>query len=199
MKKILLLLSLGISSAFAENNHGFLYQGEPINPACVAMFNSSEADFPYISSINLNVCQRSNAAFKKTMQNKNVYYFYNNGKNIDDGSYGYKVVGKSKNNIYVLGTSSSGGGTLVATDLLLVKLVKSNQYVYDGPQLKINKITEMKLLGYVMGGDRCVGAFANVQIVNNNLKIKQFNDANAGGECKKTRKYAINLSGLNRL
>ncbi len=196
MKKLLLLLLFGMNSALAENNYGFLYQGEPVNPACIAMFNSSEADLPYLSSINLNACQHSNAASKTILKNKNFYYFYNNDKDVKDGTYGYEVIGKTANNIYVLNTSSSGSGTLVASDLLLVRLDKSNQYVYNGPQLKINEITEMKLLGYMIGGDRCVGAFANIQIVDNTLKIKQFNEENPGGECKKTREFSIDLSKL---
>jgi hypothetical protein len=182
--------------AFVTNNFEFNYQNQPINPACVAMFNSSEADPPYIRAINLNVCQNSNAAFKKTLQNDGWYYFYNNDKDEQEGDYHYKVVGKTTNGIYVLHTLSSGGGTLIASDLLLIRLDKNMQYVYDGPQLKTEEITEMKLLGYIIGGDRCVGSFADAQIVGNYLKLKQNNDKTPDGDCKKQQEYSIDLSQL---
>src|SRR5690349_11127148 len=132
MKTLLSFLMFWISPVLAGNNYGFTYQNEVINPACVAMFNSSMADQPYIRSINMNKCQSSNVAFKSTFQTRDGWhYFYNNDKNQQAGDYRYKVVGKSTNGIYVLYTLSSDGGTLIASDLLLVRLDKSNEYIYD--------------------------------------------------------------------
>ena len=124
-----------------------------------------------------------------------MYYFYNNDKDDQEGQYGYKVIGKTTSGIYVVETNSSGGGTLVAYDLLLLRLNNSNEYVYpSNPQPKVNKIIELKLLGYVRGGDRCVGGFAKVQVIGNQLKIKQYKDDYPSGECKKTKEYSIDLT-----
>lgn len=195
MRKVLLLM-LGCNSAFAADNFGFVFENEAINPACVAMFNASVADYPYINAINLNECQHSNAAYQTTLSKGNSYYFYQNNKNYDEGMYSYNVVGKTSNNIFVLDTTYSGGGTLVASELLLVRLSEVTQHVYDGTNLKVQHNTEMKLLGYVIGGDRCVGAFAEVKVDKNKLFIKQYNDQMAGGECKKTKSYSLDLEGL---
>jgi hypothetical protein len=59
MKKFLLLIFyiLPNLAAAQENNADFTYKGQPINPACIALFNNSLADFPYISAVNLDNCQ----------------------------------------------------------------------------------------------------------------------------------------------
>jgi hypothetical protein len=195
MKKILVIMFFGINTIFAGTDYGFVFQNKPINPACIAMFNSSLADMPYINSINLNVCQNSNAAFQTTLKNNDgSYYFYNNNKNDASGFYSYKVLGKSANNIYVLNTNTSSGGTLEASNLLLIKFNKSNQYVYNGSsQPKINHVLELKLLGYIIGGDRCVGSFSSVQVIGNNLVIEQHHGNNPL-DCNKFKKYSIDLS-----
>lgn len=207
IKKIFFILLFCTTSAFAENNYGFVYQSEPINPACVAMFNSSLADFPYIRSININRCQHSNAAYIEKMENKNGTYSYCNKINpqdkesLEEDCYSYKVAGKSANGIYVLVTHSwSATGFGVFSDLLLLRLVKTHEYVYDGgnghtSQPKINQITEIQLLGYVNGGDRCVGDFIDVGLVDNQLKVKQY-DNDRPYDCRKTKNYSINLENL---
>lgn len=196
MKIIPCLLLLYSITGFAINNSGFYFQNEPINPACVALFNSSMADHPYINAINLNECQHSNAAYQKTLRKNNSFFFYLNNNNLNDGMYSYSIVGKTTNGIFVLDTKSNGGGTLVASELLLIRLVENKQFVYDGSKLKVNSITEMRLLGYIIGGDRCVGAFADAKINGNILHITQFDDPTAGGECKKTKSYSLDLGKL---
>lgn len=199
IKKLFFLLLAWINSALAQNDYGFTYQNEAINPACIAMFNSSFADFPYIRSINLNVCQHSNAAFQKAFQTGDGWhYFYNNNKDLKEGQYRYKVVGKTTNGIYVLHTLSSGGGTLVIGKLLLIRLDENKEYIYKRiSQPKVNNIVEMKLIGYVYGGDRCIGNFANVQVIGNELKIKQHDGDTPIGDCEKVKVYSIDLTKLN--
>lgn len=197
LKKIFFLLLLITGSAYADSNDGFTYQNAPVNPACVAMFNSSMADLPYLKSINLNVCQHSNAAYQKTMQDNNGgYYFYVNDKDNSQGQYTYKVIGKSTNGIFVVKTNGSGGGTMVASDLLLLRLNTNKDYVFNGSaEPKINDITVLRLIGYVNGGDRCVGDFVDVKVVGNQLNIKQYNGDNAA-DCSKTKDFSIDLSQL---
>lgn len=194
-----LFMGMAMNSVFAENNYGFLYKNEAINPACVALFNSSEADLPYIRSINLNVCQHSNAAFQQTRFEEGWHYFYLNDKNENEGSYRYKVIGKASNGIYAIRTLSSGGGTGIYGDLLLIKLVKRNQYNYKAAQLTINEITEMKMLGSIQGGDRCVGDFSDIRIENNTLFIKQHNGETPVGDCSnaKINEFTVDLSHLS--
>lgn len=125
MKKLFFILLVLTNSAFAENNN-FSYQNKPINPACVALFNSSEADKPYIKSIDLSACQNSNVAYQKTLSDApSTYYFYINNKNIDQGKYSYTVLGKSKDGIYAIKTLNNTGGTLTAVDLLFIQLANN--------------------------------------------------------------------------
>lgn len=199
MKKQVFFFLLCIAgSAFSENNDAtFTYQGQAINPACIGMFNSSLSDFPYIKSINLSACQNSNAAAKKTLKNKQgELYYYENDKDASEGSYGYKVVGKSKNGIYVLSTYKSGGGTGIFTQLLLVKMRNSSLYVFNGhAQPEIQTIIRLSLLGYVNGGDRCLGSFSKVEVEGHELKIQKYLGATPN-DCSKTTSFSIDLSPL---
>jgi hypothetical protein len=197
-KTILYFLLIIVNCARAEKNQGFLYQNEVINPACVALFNSSIADFPYVRSINLNNCQHSNAAFQRTLEGKDgSYYFYINDKNSIEGEYHYKVIGKTKDNTYVLSTHSSGGGTLISSDLLLLKLKKTKEYLYEQEVLHAKEITALDLIGYVSGGDRCVGDFAKVTVTENQLQVAQY-QGNNPIDCKKTKAYSIDLEKLTK-
>ena len=197
LKQCLAILLLITTTIYADSQAGFTFKNEPINPACVAMFNSGMADLPYIKSINMNVCQHSNAAYQKTLQATDGSYYFNvNDKDDSEGQYSYKVIGKSANGIYVLSTQASGGGTMVASDLLLLRLNENLEYVFNrvsNPQ--INNITVLRMLGYVNGGDRCVGGFAEVKLVGNQLNIKQYNGANAV-DCSKTKEFSLDLSKL---
>lgn len=196
MKKFYLLLILVANSVFAENNQGFLYKDEVINPACVALFNSSIADFPYIKSINLNNCQHSNVAYQRTLKDKDgSYYFYVNDKDSREGEYRYKVIGKTQNNIYVLSTHANGGGTLISSDLLLLQIKRAKDYIYEQTTLNTKEITALNLIGYVTGGDRCVGDFADVKVIGNQLQIKQYQGKNPI-DCQKTKSYTIDLSKI---
>jgi len=195
-KKILPILLFFVStSLFADTQNEFTFQNNPINPACVAMFNSSMSDGPYIKSINLNACQKSNAAYQTTLKNKEgYYYFYQNNKDGHDGSYYYQVLGKTSNGIYVLHTLNSGGGTMTADDLLLVRLVNDTEYTAYNAQtgLKAETITVMKLLGYISGGDRCVNGLTDIKVIGNQIKAKQYNGKDAA-DCTATKDVIFDL------
>jgi len=190
-----ILLFFSIGNTFAATSDDFVFQGKPINPACVAMFNSSMSDTPYISSIILNNCQNSNAAYKTILKNKdNSYYFYNNNKDEREGSYSYKVMGKTNNGIYVLRTLGSGGGTMIADNLLLIRLVNRSLYVDEAHSgLKDNVIIEMKLIGYISGGDRCVGGYDEIKVIGNQIKAKQFTGKDAA-DCTSSKNVTIDLN-----
>lgn len=198
MKKKLVITLLSssffVSSVFASHQTDFTYQHLPIHPACVALFNASMADYPYISAVNVNVCQHSNAAYQQIIKKENnTYAYFVNDKNTDEGSYAYRVIGKTTNGSYVLKTDATSGGTLHASMLLLLRLNERLLSVYEGKTHKMDKVTEMQLQGYVVGGDRCAGDFANVSIAGNQLKIKQYLGDNAA-DCDKTREFTIDLA-----
>lgn len=199
MKRILFISLFFITHAIAapENNTDFSYQGQPINPACIALFNNSLSDFPYISAINLDNCQNSNAAYQKTMISPEgwVFYYINN-KDSSQGIYRYRLIGKSENNIYVLNTENNGGGTSTFTDLLLIRLVSKKIAVFNRSSTpEIKTYLQLELLGYVIGGDRCVGSFSDVTIKSNLLLVTQHN-GNFPYECDKMQKFIIDLSKL---
>ena len=199
MKKMLFIFLFFVTQAIAaQDNSNFNYRGQPINPACIALFNNSLADFPYISAINLDNCQNSNAAYQKTMVTPEgwVFYYINN-KDSGQGIYRYRLIGKSANNIYVLNTESNGGGAGVFTNLLLVRLASKQIAVYDRSSTpKIKTYSQLKLLGYVAGGDRCVGSFPEVTIKSNLLFVTQHN-GDFPYECNKVQKFTIDLSKLS--
>ena len=56
----------------------------------------------------------------KTGEDGYVGYEYDLGGG-EKGSFSYKYLGKSDNGIHVLRTRSSGGGTMVAESLFLIK------------------------------------------------------------------------------
>lgn len=198
-KKFVAVIFITISSSLVANaEEGFVFQNNPINPACVAMFNSSMSDGHYIKSINLNECQKSNAAYQTTFKNKkNYYYFYKNNKDESNGSYYYKVIGKTKDGIYVLHTLNNDGGTMTADDLLLIRLYNGTENsIYDSHEgLRVESISVMKLLGYISGGDRCVNGLTDITVIDNLIKAKQYDGKN-GADCTKQKDVVFNLEGL---
>lgn len=190
-RKLLLLCSLLTNSTFALNQ-GFTLGDKPINAACVAMLNSNGADMPFIRSLDMNICQTSNAGFAKVTEKDGAYYF---DREEGQGWYEYKVIGKTPNGIFVVDTHDNGGGTLTSNDLLLLKLEPGKNVVYDDSKKKVMDIVELKMLGYVQGGDRCTGSFKTATLNGYDLVLEQYQGNNAI-DCAKTKSFHIDLSKM---
>ncbi len=80
MKKIIVLVITLLISSFAYAQTKFTFLGQPIRPACVALFNSTVENYPYVKAINLRSCQ-SGRSFPQTTHHNNdsLYFFYKNG------------------------------------------------------------------------------------------------------------------------
>ncbi len=201
MLRILFYFLLVVANvAFADNNNGgFLYQHQPIKPACVALFNDFVNDLPYLTSVNLDACEHSqNTITQNTHQGVDgSYYFFNNNLNNSAGRYAYTVMGKTSNGIFVLKTDFTTGGSMDANELLLVKLDQRDQWVISAPGAKpqINKINELTLVGYWIGGDRCVGNFDAVTVMGNTLRVNE--KLGSPTSCSNGKAYSLDLSALN--
>lgn len=197
MRKIGLLLFVIANTTFATTAPSFNYQQQPINPACVAMFNGSEADLPYISAINIATCQHSNAAYQKAYTSAdNTIYFYKNNQDDRDGQYGYQLIGKTNNGIYVLLTKNSTGGTGVFADLLLLRILSGKNYFYDlqsnGTKLLTKKTTELKYIGDINIGNHCQG-ISSAKVAGNKLILTVYHGKNSS-DCSQAQTKLLDLT-----
>jgi hypothetical protein len=195
---LFMLLLNGV--AFSKNNAPFAIENKPIHPGCIALFNKSLAgsDYPsIIQSVNLTTCQHSNVAYRKLhFDIPHGYYQYENNKNFEDGYYGYKFIGKTKNNIYVLNTNLSGGGKGNFDKILLLQLAKKELFQSDSDNpLKKIVIQELSLIGDISGGDRCAGGIATIKITGNILSITKY-QGETPNDCEKTKEITFDLSRL---
>ena len=117
MKYIIIFLILSIPiGVFASDSIdapvnkfiGFDFKGKIINPKCVNLLQtwaSESPEFPIITrSIIIDGCQDSNLAFEgkefKIQENGTVSYYEN--PNDVRSNFGYRVLGRSLNNIFIL-------------------------------------------------------------------------------------------------
>jgi hypothetical protein len=111
---ILMIVILNVAIAFEKSDTdmsrlmGFEYEGEAINPKCVNLLQtwiSESTEFGIItSSIIIDSCQDSNLAFEGkdySIRNDGTVSYY---EDPDDGHsyFGYRVVGRTLNNVFVL-------------------------------------------------------------------------------------------------
>jgi hypothetical protein len=173
------------SLAAKKEDQGFSYQEQVIHPACIDQFTPTLTGdgIPVVRAINLDICQASElTAHKPITITPNGSYLYTGA----DGKLSYKVLGKTLNNIYVIQiASSSSDGSGVFADLLLLQLV--NNYLYipyyvnneaARDKLRAKATTELRMLGFINGGDRCVGGIHDVKIADNVLIIRKYNGMN---------------------
>lgn len=195
---IILLPLLFCKIALAKN--AFTFHGQVINPICLAQFNSSLSEVKHVTSINLDDCQQINQKKIKIYKgNKGGFFFDKFKTKIMRGYYGYKVIGRSSNGVYVVETFNNIGGTGTDANILLLKLVTQDIYVYKGNKHPIiRKPSVLTLAGYIVGGDRCMGGFKQILLLRSNkIRIKQYINARHVLDCSETKKYYIDLNDLH--
>ena len=142
----------------------FNFEGKPVHPGCVREFDVSLADSPppVVRAVDVKACVTSNEFYMpfKTNYDGFVGYEYDLGEG-EKGSFSYKYLGTSDNGIHVLDTRSSGGGTMVAESLFLIK-ADSGEYVdFDSDNKKVNETRLiMTCIGQITLGDRDTGKVA---------------------------------------
>lgn len=98
--------------------HDFRHRGQPIHPACVMKLGTELADsLPAIAAVDIEGCTDS-------QQNPMAFTVRDGWIRIelkDGGWFAYRHLGVSPGGTHALHTQSSGGGTGVFEDLLLVR------------------------------------------------------------------------------
>lgn len=171
----------------------FAVDGKPINPACLAMIDGSLADRSFLYEINISRCQNSNAAFDGSDKGTSFKY--------QGGVYGYKVVGQTKNHIFVVTTTASSDGAGIFQTVLLLKL--QHKYYYDYSNKSNQPIREPYLaliyLGDIGGGDRATGSYHGLYVKGNWLKGWRYSTNNPANVPENPdTKVNINLSKLSK-
>ena len=193
IKKLLIsLLVLTSAPVFAESasnkNHGFNYKGQAINPNCVNLLQtwSSENANTIIRSIIVDTCQESNLASKgadfSSKEDGTIYYY----EDPDDrwSYFGYKVIGKSSEDIFVLQHGRSIG---------LYRL-EHKTVSFD---FSVNKLDSVRVLVKLSEAD--IPFFQSAEIVGNQLMItkKVWDDeAPRARQCTSTEKTITFKLGL---
>lgn len=179
----MLILTLLSFSAFAESftpptvkeiaevKANFKFRGQWISPVIVRAFNSFDSDssVPTVQAIDVGGSTGRNRFFgeiKTETDTKRAYVLEGSER------YSYDWIGKLDNGLHVLVTRHSGDGTLVSTDLLVLR-VKENQSVYFPDAYKDTRVPYtqilLELVRYVPLGDR---AFPTIKILKNNMAVK---------------------------
>jgi len=108
LRMLVLGMVLFSSEASSEelNRFGFTHAGQPINPKCVNLLQPWMSDYGIIvRSLVIDTCQDSNLAFEGrenvSLSDDGTVSYY---EDPNDGHtyFGYKVLGVTQNNIYVL-------------------------------------------------------------------------------------------------
>lgn len=195
-----LLITLCVSTAcFGAQPHSFSYQGQIINPACLAVFNISMNDKPWIQSVSIEGCQHSNAtnkAIKTDSQGR--YYFYKNNQDPNNGTYAYEYIGETPNGVYIVHTyNGNKNNKQIIDDILFLRIKPHIIYQYKANNMPYKDKTPMlSLIGYVSGGNRCSGGIKSTQLQGNLLKLVTYYDHQEPNDCTGTRTFNVDLSVL---
>lgn len=158
------------SSAFAATT--FLPH-QIVNPACFALFDRSEVSPFLIRAIDLNRCQKTSRL--QSIPVNQHWYLINYPKH-GEGFYQYRLLGKTKNNIYVVETVNNTGGTAQIMNLLFFRLVNKIDDQYNWSQQKFEKrhFKQLSLIAEMSGGDRATGGFVKLKLTRDQLFIERY-------------------------
>lgn len=142
----------------------FKFNGKPVHPGCVREFDVALADSPppIVRAVDIEACVTGNEFYMPFTTDNQGYigYEYDLGEG-EKGSFSYKYLGKTPSGIRVLDTRSSGGGTMVAESLLLIKISDEDYWNFDNEYRKTaDKRLIMTCTGQIALGDRDTGDVA---------------------------------------
>lgn len=184
-------------SAQQPQLYGFQYHKEPINPICLALINSNIEVSPFIQQIDISGCQNTRGKMKMRFDNTGHVLIYNNNKNLKDGGYAYKVIGKVPSGLFVIHVFNHHKNGKVFDDLMLVRLFEQNEYTYKQsgtPHLR--NYFALKVVGYVYGGYKCSGAIKSAALDGYQLSVTTYMDHQEAHVCKLHRSYVIDLNQI---
>ncbi len=201
---VITMLFLYCGCVAASDNrqaNDFYIQGKPIRPSCIAIFNLGAKGSPFITSLDLQACQKSVLTNKVTHQDESGNnLFYLNDKNVEAGSYHYRLLGKTTSGIYVLHTFESGPAGDINDMLLLLKLEQKKIPMFTRGKEKHSRPALIATLeGFVSGGDRCSGGIKSVSIDHYNIQVEQYSPINSVQQCEGEKTYTIDTSNWKKL
>jgi hypothetical protein len=139
--------STSTQPAAANDLRDFRFRGQPIHPACVMKLGTELADgLPIVAAVDVEGCTQS-------QQHPAAFTVRDGWVRIElegRGWFAYRHLGVSPGGTHVLQTQSSGGGTGIFKDLLLVRF-HSDRVRQDG---KLRDRLLMTSVGNFTLGDR---------------------------------------------
>lgn len=196
MKKIIVGFLLFFSMAtYAANDTRFYYRNNVINPACVALFNSSTRDLPYVRAVGINGCYNSHL-LRTEHRDGNQFFIYNNDKDNAHGRYAYEIIGKTSSGIYVLHTLNQPSTASNIYDMLLfVRLERGTLPIFNDTMATTTAPSFYAMLvGFVQGGDRCSGGIQSASVQGNTVAINRYPSRNSVGQCQGAQSFNVNLA-----
>jgi hypothetical protein len=205
------LLSVGIAvlicgTLFAaqRNNVQYFFDKKPyIHPRIIEDLTTWISDSgEQVVAINLLESMNTNRYYgdiKESGKKPPFIYYEKTGECKETGclngppSFGYQFIGKSSSGVIVLLTESSGGGTGLFTNLLLVSVEKDKGLSYDqkNKMLRLNRERWLiKKLGDIALGDRYDG---NISVKGDVLLIGKDKNSYPSGLFKKDTAIKIDL------
>ncbi len=149
-----------VESELKEANKNFTFNGKQIHPGCVEQFSVNLADSgpPIVRAVDVAACVSSNEFFMDFKESEDGYIGYEYEDSGEKNYFGYKYIGKASGGLHILDTRSSGGGTMVATTVVLTRFGLENYRSFDEQgKLKIEERLIMKCIGQIDRGDRDKG------------------------------------------
>ena len=194
MKKTfnIIITSLALFASHSIMANGFRIKNTPINPACLALINQSEADMPFIYALNLNICQTANATF---LGNNQTTAF----KTKSGGVYSYHVIGETKQHLFVIATTLNSSGSGFFQDVILLRLKHKKIKRWDNQRHRFVNQHYLALIyvGSIGGGDRHTGSYKKLRIQGNHLiGMRDAINNRPIQATEPAKKVDIDLSGL---
>ena len=144
-----------------EAEANFTLNGKPIHPGCVQEFEVSLADSPppIVKAVDVASCVSSNKFYMPYSVGENGYISYENAEPSGEKEYfAYKYIGRASSGIHILDTKYSGGGTLVAMTIYLIRFDLGKYAKFENTnQLPSENRLIMKGVGQIIRGDRDSG------------------------------------------
>jgi len=192
MKKIFLFLAVSCflvapvmaSELLDEVNAKFTYRGEPIHPRLIHEFSNwlSDGVAPVITTVDLTAAFNTDEYPQSEIKSREDWW-YSEKEEMDGDirlyeSFDYHWLGKMSNNIHVVETGSSGGGSGFFMDLMFIK--------FSEGEILVEEAKEKQLLMSIMGiyslGDRYDG---DIKVYEDRVFIPASKNQYGGGSTEK--------------
>ena len=154
------------ATATRPNAH-FTFDGKPIQPAIVSLFNIDIADNdrrgPRVATVNLDACVQSNWYPGPAKRNRAGWFTYRFGHKNGGEYFAYRCIGKTPTGTWVIETVWSGGGSGIFETIMLLRFGSFSYYAENHHTSALRNPAAMPTLtciGQITMGDRDPAAIA---------------------------------------